>query len=246
MKAFRFRLFVLIVGVSSIGAVGYSVVGEWRGALAWIALIGCLLGVWLLTGRLADWVLSPLWRLFQNPAEEEVGKSFAEDPDLQTMPELLELMERFHYLASLSKKQTQELQESETQAEVALRTKADFVRNISHFLRTPTGTILGLSESLQAQECSTEQREAFQTIHTTAYDLSQGIAQLLILAEIDYGMIRFDNQWIDLKAFVEQITTDFLAAIQAKTGWLTLQWEDPLPEKVFFDPRYLQKPVQSF
>lgn len=243
MKAFRFRIFILMASISTAGVIIYSAWGVRQWTWIGLTIILCFVGAWLLTGWFARWYLSPLLRLFQFPPddEEKTGSLAVDDPEIQKIPELLLLKDRFDYLASLSKKQTLDLQENVTQTEVALRTKADFVRNMSHILRTPIGTILGLSEALQEKGFPKEHQRELHTIYYTAYDLSQMIVNLLILAEMDYGMIQFDKQWIVLKEFVDQITTDFLTTMKHDLNEQPLEWGSSVPDRVFFDPHYLKQ-----
>ncbi len=241
MKVFRFRLFILMAGISSAGVVIYSILGMWQPLPAGIAIVGCCIGAWLFTSWFSGWYLTPLLELLELPSEEESDPITVDDPDIQKIPELLLLKDRFNYMASLSKKQSQEFQENVTQTEIALRTKADFVRNLSHILRTPIGTILGLSEALQATELSKEPENKLQTIYHTAYELSQMINNLLLLAEMDYGMIRFDKQWIVLKGFVEQIITNFFTTTKHDSDPLMPEWEGTIPGQIFYDSHYLKQ-----
>ena len=46
-----------------------------------------------------------------------------------------------------------------------------------------------------------------------------------------------------LKEFVEQITTELQTDINRESGGLTVKWEGSVPDKIFFDPRYLNQMI---
>ncbi|HYX17300.1 MAG TPA: GAF domain-containing sensor histidine kinase, partial [Nostoc sp.] len=84
------------------------------------------------------------------------------------------------------------LREAKKAAEIANRAKSTFLGNISHQLRTPLTSILGITEALQNKvygPVNEEQRQSLNTLESNGKNLLELINQILELTDIESSKI---------------------------------------------------------
>ncbi len=100
------------------------------------------------------------------------------------------------------KRAEQALIEAKQQAEVANRTKSDFLAHMSHELRTPLNAILGFSQMMMAGLLPTDQIDRVHEYATDIFDsgthLLEVINDLLDLAKIEAGHTDLEEGGVDL------------------------------------------------
>ncbi|MCC5620592.1 ATP-binding protein [Nostoc sp. CHAB 5715] len=92
----------------------------------------------------------------------------------------------------LRKQAESALREAQEAAKIANRAKSTFLRNISHQLRNPLTSILGITEALQNQVYGTvteEQRQSLNILESTGKNLLKLINQILELTDIESSKI---------------------------------------------------------
>ena len=90
------------------------------------------------------------------------------------------------------KRAESELREAKETAEIANRAKSTFLTNISHELKTPLNSILGITESLQDEAyslVSEEQRQSLNILESSGKNLLELINQILDLTDIQSSKI---------------------------------------------------------
>lgn len=108
-------------------------------------------------------------------------------------------------------------------AEMAVRTKSQFLAMMSHELRTPLQAVLGYADFLLNDSSSTltaEQREDIGYIFQGAERMVALIGQLLDLSRLEAGRLDLAREPLDLRQIIEQVRQD--VAPQAATKGLTL------------------------
>ncbi|MGE0748062.1 MAG: PAS domain-containing sensor histidine kinase [Rhodospirillales bacterium] len=99
------------------------------------------------------------------------------------------------------------LAEAKSQAELANRTKSDFLANVSHELRTPLNAILGFSEIVSDQllgPCNVPQYiEYAQDIHTSGRHLLEVINDILDLSKLEAGKMELHEETLDLGQVID-------------------------------------------
>lgn len=111
-----------------------------------------------------------------------------------------------------------EIDDKNAQLSAASEAKSRFLRSISHELRTPANSILGLTRLLSdpgAAALSTEQAEQVGFIRTSATDLIALVNELLDLAKAESGRLDPVVRDVDLAALLgelAQLTTPLLRA----------------------------------
>ena len=128
-------------------------------------------------------------------------------------------------------------------AEVANRTKDEFLATLSHELRTPLNAMLGWARLLRSgnldQEASTR---ALETLERNAKSQAQLIEDLLDVSRIITGKLRLDVQPVELAEIIESAVDTVRPAAEGKGIRLQLAL-NPRTGPVLGDPDRLQQIV---
>lgn len=111
---------------------------------------------------------------------------------------------------------TRELVESNRQLAEAARAKSDFLDRMSHELRTPMNGVVGMTELLSRTAQSATQVHLTKTIRSSAQILLQIVNDLLDLSKIRAGKVTLEQLPIDLGQVLEECTSLFAGAAEAK------------------------------
>lgn len=117
-----------------------------------------------------------------------------------------ELLEFNKNLENLIKERTLELSKSKEMAEVANKTKSEFLAKISHEMRTPLTPIIGYSKLLNEKDYSREiSRKYLDVIHNSGIKLLNFTNELLDFSKIEAGKVDLEMGPFDLKILLEEI-----------------------------------------
>jgi signal transduction histidine kinase/CheY-like chemotaxis protein/HPt (histidine-containing phosphotransfer) domain-containing protein len=111
---------------------------------------------------------------------------------------------------------THELLESNRQLGEAAQAKSNFLARMSHELRTPMNGVVGMTELLGRTALSPTQARLTQTIRSSAHVLLQIVNDLLDLSKLHAGKVDFESLPLDLVRLLEECTTLFAGAAEAK------------------------------
>jgi signal transduction histidine kinase/ligand-binding sensor domain-containing protein/CheY-like chemotaxis protein/HPt (histidine-containing phosphotransfer) domain-containing protein len=111
---------------------------------------------------------------------------------------------------------TRELVESNRQLAEAAQAKSNFLARMSHELRTPMNGVVGMTELLGRTTLSPTQARLTQTIRSSAHVLLQIVNDLLDLSKLQAGKVDFESLPLDLVRLLEECTTLFAGAAEAK------------------------------
>ncbi len=117
----------------------------------------------------------------------------------------------------------QELAERSRQAQEASRMKSEFLANMSHELRTPLNAIIGFAQLMhdgKVGPLSSEHREYLGDILTSARHLLTIINDILDLAKVESGQLRFSPESVEASALVREVAD--IVAVQAAAKRITL------------------------
>lgn len=129
------------------------------------------------------------------------------------------------------------------EAEMANRSKDEFLATVSHELRTPLNAILGWAHMLRASTLdSTTQTRALETIERNARSQAQLIEDILDVSRIVTGKLRLDVRPVEVASVVEGAIDAMRPAADAK-GIQIEAILDPLAGPVSGDPNRLQQVV---
>jgi len=113
-----------------------------------------------------------------------------------------ELREHREHLEELVKERTEQLEEAVQTADVANRTKSDFLASMSHELRTPLNAVIGFSQVLQEQyfgKLNEKQVEYVADILESGQHLLSLINDILDLAKIEAGKMELELSKVIIK-----------------------------------------------
>ena len=107
--------------------------------------------------------------------------------------------------------------------------KQSFFSSMSHDMRTPLNAIIGLSQlAAQHADDPAQTAEYLEKIHYSSRQLLELINDILDMSRMEQGKVVLNNQWIDLKACVENCLESFRfqAERDGKTLTGTIEVED--------------------
>jgi PAS domain S-box-containing protein len=132
-------------------------------------------------------------------------------------------------------------QSARTQAELANRTKDEFLATLSHELRTPLTAMLGWTWMLRSSELDQQTRaQALETIERNVRAQAQLIEDLLDVSRIITGKLRLDVRPSELIPVIESALDTVRPAAEAKEIQLQVEL-DPAASHVLCDPARIQQ-----
>ncbi len=103
----------------------------------------------------------------------------------------------------------EELLNAKAQADLASKTKSEFLARVSHEIRTPMNAIIGIGYLLQDTQLDEQQKSYLMSINSAADSLLQIINQLLDFSKIEAGRVILEYAHFDLDQLFEKISRLF-------------------------------------
>gem|GEM_PF-216879 len=210
-----------------------------------------------------DISISPQWEGFKDLAIEEGLRACWSEPIVsekgkvlgtfafyftQTRlpdPREIKLIQGSAYLAALAieRKQAEAaLETAKEAAEIANRSKSDFLASMSHELRTPLNAILGFSQILSSDTAlSPKQQEHVAIINRSGEHLLTLINDILSMSKIEAGRMVLNKNQFDLHRLLGSIREMLKLRANAKGLELILHSSPDLPQYIETDESKLRQ-----
>ena len=174
---------------------------------------------------------------------DEMGVVVSEFNDLQARQARYEadLRAARDNLEQRVKERTAELQSALDAADVANKAKSEFLAVMSHELRTPLNGVLGLTDSVLAEELPRQQRERLLLVRESGSSLLELLNDLLDLSKIETGSIEFELLTFDLQALLDRVSRFWQSIIDAEGLRFVLEQPDGRAPIVHADPTRLRQ-----
>ena len=118
----------------------------------------------------------------------------------------------------------------------AVKAKQQFLSNMSHEIRTPMNAIIGFTKVLLKTNLSAKQKEYLQAIKLSGDALIVLINDILDLAKVDAGKMKFEQVPFKLALSISAMLHLFQTKIQEKNLKLEKEYDDRIPEVLLGDP----------
>ena len=82
--------------------------------------------------------------------------------------------------------------------------KTTFLANISHDVRTPMTTVIGMADLLLDQQISDEQKEMLETIRSSGKHVTELLNDLLDLSKVESGQLTIEQKPVSIKQIIEE------------------------------------------
>jgi len=159
----------------------------------------------------------------------------------------LELWELNQSLEQTVKDRTIELEKALHLAEIASKSKDDFLSNMSHEIRTPLNAIIGFVEILSKSEYNKDNFDNFfQIIMSTGEDLVQIINDILDFSKIQSGKFTIHPIEVDLRTRLQNACDLFSSRTAEKEITYRLDFDKNIPQYAKVDDIRIIQVLSNF
>lgn len=139
-------------------------------------------------------------------------------------------------------KQAEELLRAAKQAaDIANRAKSEFLTNMSHELRPPMNTLLGMMTLLRGTELTTQQRDYVEESDTAARSLLGVLDDILDFSKIEAGKMELEILPFAIDPLFQDVCVIMAANVKAKPVQLWCEIDPQVPAKLHGDALRLRQ-----
>lgn len=132
-------------------------------------------------------------------------------------------------------KNENELINAKDEAQMAVKTKSNFLATMSHEIRTPMNGVLGMVELLQDTQLNHQQKDIVKTISNSGIALLEIINDILEYSKIESGKLNLELYPFNLEHTIYDVTRLLLFKAEEKNIELIFYFHTDCPEHVIGD-----------
>lgn len=133
------------------------------------------------------------------------------------------------------KKAEKELKEAKEKAELTSQVKTEFLKNMSHDLRTPFSGILGFTKILMKQEQDPNKLKKINYIKEASESLVKLLNEIIEMSCIEQRGIPINKINFNLKQLINELVHLVDASVKFKNLDLLVEYQDDIPAEFFGD-----------
>ncbi len=139
------------------------------------------------------------------------------------------------------RKREEEMRKAKEAADAANKAKSDFLANVSHELRNPLNSIIGLANSLSRTETNENTRKMVEGIKVSSGNLLNIINDVLDFSKIEAGMIELNAAQFEIAEICNDVFTTFKAQADYKGIAFLHTIENDVPKTLLGDGKKLKQ-----
>jgi signal transduction histidine kinase len=212
-----------------------SVFNQWRSDIILLTIVMTLLSL-----VVAFWWTRRQMKEFKSITNNII--SFGKNPEniqlqIDRNDEIGDLSKSFREMADKIKLHLRELEIAKTEAVDANKAKQEFLENMSHEIRNPLQSILGMTGMLSQNNPRPDQQVFIETLKFSSENLLTLVNDILDYRKLIHGQIELNEQEIGIKEYLDNIIKSHLFDATNKKIKLSLQLDTKLSDVNFYsDP----------
>lgn len=121
------------------------------------------------------------------------------------------------------------------------KAQESFLASMSHEVRTPLNTIVGLSTSLEENpKCPSEMKQDLQDIVTSSYNLLEMFNNVIDINEIETGTLKRQNEKYNVRESINEVINNHKIKLNKKNLTLNIEYQDNIPKYLYGDIKHLK------
>ena len=121
------------------------------------------------------------------------------------------------------------------------KAQENFLASMSHEVRTPLNTIVGLSTSLEENpKCHPELKQDLQDIVTSSYNLLEMFNNVIDINEIETGTLKLQNEKYNVRESINEVINNHKIKLNKKNLTLNIEYQDNIPKYLYGDIKHLK------
>ena len=205
-----------------------------------IVFFALLVAYGLATG-LKRWISKPIDEMAETMQQVSRANDYSLRAKKQTEDELGMLVDGFNNMLGQIQTRDTELLEAKNSAEIANKTKSQFLATMSHEIRTPMNGVLGMAELLKNTELNERQRHFLETIHRSGESLLSIINDILDFSKVEAGKIELEELEFNPHKLVQDVMFLLEDLAKAKSVILETDVAKEIPNRLIGDPSRLRQ-----